>query len=131
MTQQTKPPQRKSAIIFSYDEEWLTIFENYFEILRIDSITTTTIGELCNICSKIVTDFVLLDSALPQYDGIYAAKYLKQRNQNIKIILSTFECDVHTRQQFEEISIPVVSKPINLNQLFQTIQKITKTVNSN
>lgn len=128
LSRQTKS-SKISAIIFSYDEEWISIFENYFQILRIDSVSTTTIGETCNLCSKILTDFVLLDSALPQYDGIYAAKYLKQRNSNIKIILSTSECDVHTRRQFEELSIPIVSKPINLTHLSQTIQKITKNVN--
>lgn len=65
--------------------------------------------------------FVILDMNMPEYDGAYAIKKIKDEDPNAKIIVLTGYTDyVFNRNEVTSI----MSKPYNMKQILNVIEEI-------
>lgn len=68
-------------------------------------------------------DVLLLDLKMPNYDGHYAIKKIKQDDPNAKIVVVSAYLDKHFPAN--EVSA-IFSKPYNTDELANKIKKISK-----
>lgn len=80
-------------------------------------------NEAIHICEKLKPDVVLMDIEMPNLNGVYATKMLKDKNKDIKIIiLTTFENPDNIMESFMSDADGYIVKNINHKDLILTIK---------
>jgi DNA-binding NarL/FixJ family response regulator len=80
-------------------------------------------NEAIHICEKLRPDVVLMDIEMPDLNGVYATKMLKDKNKDIKIIiLTTFENPDNIMESFMSDADGYIVKNINHKDLILTIK---------
>lgn len=100
----------------------------FCEFLRLKNIDVVGIGsdglEAVQLYEKLRPDIVLIDLAMPTYDGHYALKKILSINKNAKIIVMTAIEDTKNRKILLEAgAIDVLQKPFELNRVADVINK--------
>ena len=70
-------------------------------------------------------DVILIDIKMPEYDGLYAIKEIKKKDPNAKIIILTAYSNEIEDKSIGDI--PIFIKPIEINELVETIHKLATT----
>ena len=100
----------------------------FCEFLRLKNIDVVGIGsdglEAVQLYEKLRPDIVLIDLAMPTYDGYYALEKILSINKNAKIIVMTAIEDTKNRKILLEAgAIDVLQKPFELNRVADVINK--------
>ncbi len=103
----------------------------FCEFLRLKNIDVVGIGsdglEAVQLYEKLRPDIVLIDLAMPTYDGHYALEKILSINKNAKIIVMTAIEDTKNRKILLEAgAIDVLQKPFELNRVAGVINKAFK-----
>jgi CheY-like chemotaxis protein len=103
----------------------------FCEFLRLKNIDVVGIGsdglEAVQLYEKLRPDIVLIDLAMPTYDGHYALEKILSINKNAKIIVMTAIEDMKNRKiLLESGAIDVLQKPFELNRVADVINKAFK-----
>jgi len=103
----------------------------FCEFLRLKNIDVVGIGndglEAVQLYEKLRPDIVLIDLAMPTYDGHYALEKILSINKNAKIIVMTAIEDAKNRKMLLEAgAIDVLQKPFELNRVADVINKAFK-----
>ncbi|AJW71518.1 response regulator [Nitrosopumilus adriaticus] len=103
----------------------------FCEFLRLKNIDVVGIGsdglEAVQLYEKIRPDIVLIDLAMPIYDGHYALEKILSINKNAKIIVMTAIENAKNREMLlEDGAIDVLQKPFELNRVADVINKAFK-----
>lgn len=74
-------------------------------------------------------DLLLLDLKMPEKDGFYVLKNLKEKGNNVKVIVLTAYADVKSAIDSAKMGASdFVSKPYDLDELIITIRKVLQRV---
>lgn len=73
-------------------------------------------------------DLILLDLKMPEKDGFYVLRTLREKELNIKVIVLTAYADVKSAIDSARLGASdFISKPYDLDELIITIRKVLQT----
>ena len=103
----------------------------FCEFLRLKNIDVVGIGsdglEAVQLYEKHHPDIVLIDLAMPTYDGHYALNKIMSINKNARIIIMTAIEDIkNKRLLLESGAMDVLQKPFELNRVVEVINNVCK-----
>ncbi|MGY5149952.1 MAG: response regulator [Candidatus Nitrosopumilus sp. bin_68KS] len=116
------------VIVVDDVESHLDVFCEFLRLKNIDVVGTGNDGlEAVQLYEKHHPDIVLIDLAMPTYDGYYALNKILSINKNAKVIIMTAIEDVKNKEKLSGLgAIDVLQKPFELNRVVDVINKIFK-----
>jgi len=120
------PSKRTNVLVIDDDKDVRDAFVGLLQIHGINVIGTCSNGkEGYEMYQKLRPDFVLIDAAMPLYDGLYGIEKIRQFDPSAKVILVTGTAlknyDVDYLHQIE-----IVQKPIDIHEILGVISKMYK-----
>lgn len=114
----------KSAIVIDDDEDIVRVFSYLLEQKQVKVVGKGYSGkDAVELYEKEHPDIVFLDVMMPDGNGIYAIKKIKEINQNAKIVAVTADDRSLTQEKLEELDIfAIVHKPFEIKKIIQIIE---------
>ncbi len=108
-----------SIIIIDDDVDAVEILKEYFEELKIDVLGCGFNGkDAVELYKKHNPDVVLLDLAMPEFDGFYAIENIQKINPKTKIIILTGSVDAESMEKLDGHQIyAIFLKPYKITEL--------------
>lgn len=118
-----------NAIVIDDDVDVRDLF---VELLKMNEINIVGIGsngkDALELYKLHHPDFVFIDYLMPEYDGLYGAKKIKEFDSHAKIVLvsgSYFE-----KGKLDGLVSAILKKPIEINDVVSTINKMICTMDA-
>ena len=114
-----------SIILIDDDADAIETLNAYFEETKIDVCGYGYDGkDAVELYKKHNPDIVLLDLAMPKFDGIYGIENIQKINPKAKIIILTGSVDLETRDRLEKYHIAkIFSKPYDITKLASLVER--------
>ncbi|HJW19377.1 MAG TPA: response regulator [Candidatus Nitrosotalea sp.] len=122
----TELVHRTNVLIIDDDKDVRDAFVGLLQIHNINVIGTGSNGkEAYEMYQKLRPDFVLIDAAMPFYDGLYGIERIRQFDPNAKVILVTGS---PLKNYDISYSHPtrIVEKPIDIDEILSVISKMNQ-----
>lgn len=114
------------AIVIEDDKELAESFCDILRIMNIDVLASGSNGkQAVELYEKFDPDVVLMDVMMPEFDGIYGLKKIREFDPNSNVILVTADLRQETEEKLMAMKASgVVYKPYEIDDLLETIQKV-------
>ncbi len=118
-----------SIIIIDDDVDAVETLKEYFEASKIDVLSCGFNGkDAVELYKKHSPDVVLLDLAMPEFDGFYAIENIQKINPKAKIIILTGSVDAESKEKLDVHQIDTIFlKPYKITELATIIRTISKS----
>lgn len=115
-----------SVILIDDDEDILELLTEYFLLNDFDIVGRGTDGlQAVNLYAQHKPDFVIMDIAMPNYDGIYGLENIKKINPNAIVIIFTGNSDETITQKAIQLNATeILQKPYPLDKLISIVKSI-------
>ncbi len=102
-----------SALVVDDDPDTVEMFSDYLENKGVDVIGKAKDGkEGFELYKKLKPDVIFLDVIMPNYDGFYTLKKIREIDANAKIIMVTADFSPTTKKKLKELkATDVIYKP--------------------
>ena len=119
-----------SVIIIDDDKDILELLSEYLLLEDFDVVGCGTDGlQAVNLYVKYVPDFVIMDIAMPNYDGIYGLENIKKLNLNAIVIILSGNSDKTINQKIIQLNpTMILEKPYSVEKLVSALKSIKNTV---
>lgn len=113
-----------SVVIIDDEIDLVEAIQEYLETMDIQVVACGINGqEAIELCIKHSPDFLILDLAMPKYDGIYTLEKLLEKNSPIKVIVMTGLMDKDQKLTLSKFKIHAkFLKPTNPKILVDVIK---------
>ncbi|NND85952.1 MAG: response regulator [Nitrosopumilus sp.] len=113
------------VIVVDDVQSHLDVVCEFLRLKNIDVVKTGSNGlEAVELYEKYNPDIILIDLAMPTYDGYYALNKILSLNKNAKVIIMTAIEDVKNKKKLSDLgAIDVLQKPFELNRVVEVINK--------
>lgn len=116
-----KPSNQKetTALVVDDDPDAVEMFSDYLEIKGIQVVGKCKNGkEGFDMYEQLKPDVVFLDIMMPEYDGFYALKKIREINPNAKVIMVTADFTSETKKKLRELKpTDVIYKPYDVEKI--------------
>ena len=120
----------KTIEVLVIDDDFDTV-ELFSEFLMIKGISVVGVGyngkEAVELYQKLKPDIVFLDIMMPHYDGFYALDGIRKIDPRAKLIMITADLTANTANRLEELQVPVVYKPYEIDAVIAVIESVIKS----
>lgn len=115
-----------SVIIIDDDEDILELLSEYLLLEDFDVVGRGTDGlQAVNLYAKHTPDFVIMDIAMPIYDGIYGLENIRKLNPNATVIILTGNSDKTINQKIIQLNpTMILEKPYPVEKLVSVLKSI-------
>ena len=115
-----------SVILIDDDKDILELLTEYFLLNDFDVVGRGTDGlQAVNLYAQHKPDFVIMDIAMPNYDGIYGLENIKKINPNAIVIILTGNSDKSITQKITQFNpAMILEKPYPIDKLISIIKSI-------
>ena len=115
---------KKTAIVIDDDHNIVDVFSELLEEIGVKVLGKGYSGKDAVTQYKECTpDIVFLDVMMPEYDGFYALKKIKEFNPKAKIVVITADITQSSITKLEELKIDtIIYKPIDVQKIIQVIE---------
>ena len=113
------------VLIVDDNPKIIDLFKNFFELKGIDIDFLSSGKDVLEVVKEKNVKFIILDMAMPNYDGFYALKKLKEDNYNMAnvIVLTAAELSNNEKNEIREYGVKeFLEKPVRLNYLLNIIE---------
>jgi len=105
------------------NEEFLDSTRDVLDDEGYDIVTATSGEEGIELAGAQTFDVVLMDIKMPRMNGVESFIEMKRRNPKVKVIMVTaYSVEDLMRQALDEGVFAILSKPIDMDRLFHTIE---------
>lgn len=114
------------AIVIDDDQDTLEIFCEFLKLKDIEVVGMAKNG-LKGLTSykENNPDIVLMDVMMPDYDGFFGLKKIKDFDPNSKVIMVTADLTEETAQKLNDLGAnDILYKPYEIDQVIRTINKL-------
>ena len=119
---------RTNVLVIDDDRDVRDALVGLLQIHNVNVIGTGSNGkEAFDMYKKLQPDFVLIDAAMPFYDGLYGIEKIRQHDPNAKIILVTGSPLKNYDISYSHPT-KIVEKPIDINEILSVISSMTALV---
>jgi DNA-binding response OmpR family regulator len=118
-------------LIVDDNKKILQLFSEYFNLSGIEGIFVENGNNLGEIISVKNPDFIVLDMAMPEFDGFYSLEEIKKSNFDFShvIILTAAELSETEKQKVHDYGVGnYLEKPIDLSILKEIFSQNDKSV---
>ncbi|EGP93861.1 response regulator transcription factor [Nitrosarchaeum koreense] len=121
-----------SVILIDDDEDILELLSEYLLLEDFNIMGTGTDGlQAVNLYTKLKPDFVLMDIAMPNYDGLYGLEHIKKIDSNASVIVLTGNSDKSITQKIMQLKpTMVLEKPYPVEKLVSLLKSIKNPIPS-
>lgn len=114
------------VIVVDDDVDTVEVFCEYLEIKDISVLGRGYSGKTAvDLYESLRPDIVLLDVMMPEYDGFYGLKNIKQINPEAKVIMVTADLTYDTEKQLKALNASaIIYKPYEIDSVIDTIKKV-------
>ena len=114
------------AIVIDDDKDTLDIFCEFLRLKNIDVVGTAKNGlEAFLVYKETKPDIVLMDVMMPDYNGFFGLKKIKEFDENSKIIMVTADLSENTTQRLNELGAnKILYKPYEIEDVIKNINKL-------
>jgi len=114
----------KSVIVIDDDEDIVQVFSYLLEQKHVKVVGKGYSGkDAVELYEKENPDIVFLDVMMPDGNGFYAIKKIKEINPNAKIVAVTADDRSLTQERLEELDMyAIVHKPFDMKKIIQLIE---------
>ncbi|MBS3926584.1 MAG: response regulator [Nitrosarchaeum sp.] len=121
-----------SVILIDDDEDILDLLSEYLLLEDFNIMGTGTDGlQAVDLYTKLRPDFVLMDIAMPNYDGLYGLEHIKKIDSNASVIVLTGNSDKSITQKIMQLKPTVVlEKPYPVEKLVNLLKSIKNPIPS-
>ena len=115
-----------SVIIIDDDEDILGLLTEYLLLEDFDVVGRGTDGlQAVNLYAEYTPEFVIMDIAMPTYDGIYGLENIRKLNPNATVIILTGNSDKVINQKIIQLSpTRILEKPYPVEKLVSVLKSI-------
>jgi len=119
----------KSVIVVDDNEDSLGTISDYLNLRGFDILGCGNDGlEAVQLYKKHKPDVVLLDLAMPVYDGLYGLEHIKKINSQAKVVIFTNFCNERNERKIKLFQLTeIIEKPCSFQQL-EKFLKIVKNI---
>ncbi len=112
-----------TALVVDDDNDAVEMFSDYLEIKGIRVSGKAHDGkEGAELYKKLKPDVVFLDVIMPEYNGLYALKKIREINPDAKIIMLTADMTSETRKKLKELKpAGVIYKPYDVEKIIDNL----------
>lgn len=116
------------VIVVDDDHDTVEVFCEYLAIKDIKVLGRGYNGkEAIELYQKFKPEVVLLDVMMPEYDGFYGLKHIREIEPNAKIIMVTADLTSDTEKKLQELrASAILYKPYEIDSVVDTIEKVSK-----
>ncbi len=111
----------------------LVVDDSAYQRNKVRRATNTTEYELCeasngrdglDMVTTYAPDCILLDLIMPEMDGIEVLQILRDRGEDVPVIVLTADIQESTRQQCLELgAVTFINKPLKENEILDAINQ--------
>ena len=113
---------QRSVIVIDDDEDTVRLFSEFLEERGIKVVGSGYDGVAAiKLYKEKKPDVVLIDIMMPNGSGFYAIKKIQEINSKAKIIAVSGDSSYSTEEKLEKLSIQLIQKPFNLQQIIDAI----------
>jgi len=108
-----------SVVIIDDEDDLTSVLNDFCEMKGVSVLGTGKNGkDAAELCEKHHPDYLLLDIAMPHFDGFYALEILQKTKNPVKIIIMSGLLDDQNKTKLEKYEIfALFNKPMNLNDM--------------
>ena len=119
-----------SVILIDDDEDILNLLSEYLLLEDFNIMGIGTDGlQAVNLYAEHKPDFVIMDIAMPNYDGLYGLEHIKKIDPNASIIVLTGNSDKLITQKIIQLSPTVIlEKPYPVEKLVSLLKSIQSPI---
>jgi len=112
-----------TALVVDDDNDAVEMFSDYLEIKGVKVAGKGHDGkEGVELYKKLKPDIVFLDVIMPEYNGLYALKKIREINPEAKIIMLTADMTPDTRKKLREMKpAGVIYKPYDVEKIIDNL----------
>ena len=116
----------RSVVIIDDNMEILELLTEYLFLQYFDVVACGTDGlQAVNLYAEHTPDFVIMDVAMPGYDGIYGLENIKKLNPNATIIMHTGNTDELINKKMIQLNATeILRKPCPVEKLVSVMKSI-------
>ena len=113
-------------------EDICEYMQSHFKRRGFTVFTAGSAEDALPIIKEECPDIMLLDVNLPKMNGIDMLKLVREFNNTVKVIMVTgYDTDFQKDPEFQKLNVlGVMGKPVNIEALDSSIEKITKEPNA-
>jgi len=121
----------KTAIVIDDNADVLSLFIELLEMKNFKVIGTGRNGmEAVELFEKLKPDITFLDVVMPNSDGLYALRRIREIDPNSVVIMVTTDISEDTARRMEELkATAVIYKPFEINDLVKIVNDIESDEN--
>lgn len=114
------------VIVIDDDIDTLEVFSEFLEIKDINVVGRGHDGrKAAELYEKYRPDIVIMDAMMPEFDGFYGIKTIREINPDAKIIMVTATVSDETEKKLNESNVSaVVKKPYKIEELINLIDNL-------
>ncbi len=122
----------ESILIVDDDINLCTVLSDELNEIGYSSLFATNADDAFKILDGGISfDLILLDLKMPEKDGFYVLKNLRQKGFDTKVIVLTAYADVKSAIESARLGASdFISKPYDLDELIITIRKVIQKENN-
>ncbi len=115
-----------NVIVVDDDQDTSDVFCEFLSIKKINVLGTGKNGKECyELFTKLNPDIVFLDVMMPEYDGFYALKKIREINPIVKIIMITADITKETKNKLFQLgATAIIYKPYEIDYVIKIIKEI-------
>jgi signal transduction histidine kinase/CheY-like chemotaxis protein/ligand-binding sensor domain-containing protein len=118
--------EEKKVLLIDDNRTSLSILKNQLEQWKLTIVAATSGAEALRLLSDSSRfDLVITDMQMPGMDGVQVATSIKERDQNLPIILLSSMGD-DSKRKYINLFSAIVSKPLKQHQLGRVIQQVLR-----
>jgi len=119
-----------SVILIDDDEDILDLLSEYLLLEDFNIMGVGTDGlQAANLYAEHKPDFVIMDIAMPIYDGLYGLEHIKKIDPNASIIVLTGNSDKSITQKLIQLAPTVIlEKPYPVEKLVALLKSIPSPI---
>ena len=121
----------KTTIVIDDNADVLSLFIELLEMKNFKVIGTGRNGmEAVELFEKLKPDITFLDVVMPNSDGLYALRRIREIDPNSVVIMVTTDISEDTARRMEELkATAVIYKPFEINDLVKIVNDIESDEN--
>ena len=121
----------KTAIVIDDNADVLSLFIELLEMKNFKVIGTGRNGmEAVELFEKLKPDITFLDVVMPNSDGLYALRRIREIDPHAIVIMVTTDISEDTARRMEELkATAVIYKPFEINDLVKIVHDIESDKN--